>query len=90
MRSIIDLARNLDLHVVAEGVEDAVTMDMLRASAATWCRATTSSGPSPPISSTCGSKHDPVAQIAAPAWALAEATIATAIPAVPVAWSRTA
>ena len=31
VRSVLDLARNLDLWVVAEGVEDALAVDRLRA-----------------------------------------------------------
>jgi PAS domain S-box-containing protein/diguanylate cyclase (GGDEF)-like protein len=50
VRSTIDMGRNLGLRVVAEGVEDAASLEVLRGSAATSRRATTSAGPCPPTS----------------------------------------
>ena len=55
VRAIIDLADALDLRVVAEGVEDRATWDVLAGSAATWRRATFSADRWPRPSSKRGS-----------------------------------
>ena len=51
VRATIDLGHALGLRVVAEGVEDSATLDLLPSSAATSRRGTSSAGPSRPTSS---------------------------------------
>jgi EAL domain-containing protein (putative c-di-GMP-specific phosphodiesterase class I) len=62
VRAVLDLARNLRLQVVAEGVEDEWTRDELIALGCRTCQGYLYSAPLPPVELAAWAAHRPLAQ----------------------------